>query len=60
MSYMYKWLHQNYEARIAEKLRDAVDYDEMTEDEADILFDKLVKEWEDGYGDYMYDMIGDR
>ena len=57
---MYKWLHQNYEARIAEKLRDAVDYGEMTEDEADILFDKLVKEWEDGYGDYMYDMIGDR
>lgn len=56
----YKWLRQNYEAKICEQLRDAVDYGEMTEDEADLEFDRLVEEWEAGYGDYMYDLRNDR
>ena len=57
---MYKWLRQSYEAKIAEQLRDAVDYGEMTEDEANLLFDRLVEEWEANYGDSMYDIINDR
>ena len=56
----YKWLRQNYEAKIAEKLRDAVDYGEITEDEADLLFDKLIQEWEDGYSDAIYDIKNNR
>lgn len=57
---MYKWLRQKYEAQIAEELRDAVDFGEMTEDEADLEFNKRVEEWEAGYGDYMYDLMNDR
>ena len=56
----YKWLRQNYEAKICEQLRDAVDYGEMTEDEADLEFDRLIEEWEAGYGDEAYDARGDR
>lgn len=56
----YKWLRQNYEAKICEQLRDAVDYGEMTEDEADLEFDRLIEEWEAGYGDEAYDAKGDR
>lgn len=69
----YKWLRQNYEAKLCEQLRDAIDYGEMTEDEADpefdqligelkadLEFDRLIEEWEAGYGDYVYDTRGDR
>lgn len=56
----YKWLRQNYEAKLCEELRDAVDYGEMSEDEADREFDKRVEEWEAEYGDCQYDSKGDR
>lgn len=60
MSQYYKWLRQKYEAKICEQLRDAVDYGEMTEDEADLEFNRLIEEWEAEYGDYIYDAKGDR
>ena len=57
---MYNWLRQTYENRIVEELRDAVDWGEMTEDEADQKYDELMEDWDAGYGDYMYDLKGDR
>lgn len=57
---IYNWLQRRYENHIVEELRDAVDWGKMTEDEANLLFDKLMEEWEAEYGDYMYDLKGDR
>lgn len=56
----YKWLRQRYEAQLAEELRDKIDFENMSEDEADMIFDQKMEEWEAEYGDYMYDAKGDR
>ena len=50
---VYKWLRQRYEAQLAEELRDKIDFENMSEDEADMIFDQKMEEWEVEYGDYM-------
>lgn len=53
------WLRQNYETKLANQLRDEVDYGIMTENEADLIFDKEMEKWEASYGDYLYDIKED-
>ena len=57
---MYNWLRQNYIERINKHLQNAIDDGEMTEEEASIVFNNMITEWENSYGEYMYDMKGDR
>ena len=57
---MYKWMRQQYIWKIESQLQDAIDNDEIDEDDATAIAEKLVEDWEAGYGDYMYDMMGDR
>lgn len=56
----YNWMRQRYETQLANELRDKIDFEDMSEDEADRIFDEKMEEWEAGYGDYMYDLMGDR
>lgn len=60
MNTTYDWLRQMYEAKLANELRDKIDFEDMSEDEADVIFNEKIEEWEAEYGDYMYDAKGDR
>ena len=57
---MFEWLGQNYSERIKSHLQDAIDYGDMTEMEAQLIYEVMMQKWMDGYGDYCYDVKGDR
>lgn len=53
---MFEWLSQNYADTIKQYLED----EDIEGYEADIIYNRMMQEWEDGYGDYLYDAKGDR
>lgn len=57
---MYDWLRQRYENQLINELQNKIDFENMNEVEADIVFNQKMEEWEAGYGDYTYDAKGDR
>ena len=57
---MYNWLKQKYKTEVREELDYKLDFGEITEEEADNIFRKKMEEWNDGYGDYMYDIKRNR
>lgn len=57
---MFEWLGKNYSERIKSHLQDAIDYGDMTEMEAQLIYETMMQKWMDGYGDYSYDAKGDR
>ena len=57
---MYNWLKQKYETEVREELDYKLDFGEITEEEADIIFRKKMEEWRGGYGDALYDLKGNR
>ena len=60
MNTIYDWLRQRYETKLTNELGDKIDFEDISEDEADVIFNEKIEEWEAGYGDYMYDAKGDR
>ncbi len=57
---MYNWEKHRYEKDLYEELEDAIYAGELTEGEANLIFIERMLEWEAGYGDYLYDIRGDR
>lgn len=57
---MYDWLRQRYENQLINELQNKIDFENMNEGEADIVFNQKMEEWEAEYGDYTYDAKGDR
>lgn len=57
---MYNRLRQEYIWKIESKLQDAIDNDEIDEGDAAAIAEKLIQDWEAGYGDYVYDLKNDR
>lgn len=56
----YDWMRERYEIQLADKLQNKIDFGEISDYEASIIFNREIEEWEAGYSDYMYDLIGDR
>ena len=57
---MYNWLRQRYIDKITEELREAIDNDEIDENDAAAIAEHLIEDWEARYGDEMYDLKNDR
>lgn len=57
---MYKWMRQTYIAKLQKELEEAIEDEKITEEEAETIFNRELDAWNDGYGDYMYDLKGDR
>ena len=56
----YKQMRQTYITKLKIWLEESVEDGIITEEQADIIFKRTLQDWECGYGDYMYDSIGDR
>ena len=57
---MYNRLRQEYIWKIESQLQKAIEDDEIDEGDAAAIAEKLIEDWEAGYGNYTYDMMGDR
>lgn len=56
----YDWLRQRYISQLEKEVEEMVEYDNVDPDTAGDYFLEKLEDWEYGYGDYMYDMMGDR
>ena len=57
---MYNWLRRRYIAQLEVEIEDMIENENIDPDIAENYFIEKLQEWEDGYGDYMYDLKGDR
>ena len=57
---MYNWLRRKYIAQLETEIEDMIENENIDPDVAENYFIEKLQEWEDGYGDYMYDLKGDR
>ena len=57
---MYNWLRRRYIAQLEKEVERMIEDENIDPDTAGDYFVEKLQEWEDGYGDYMYDLMGDR
>ena len=57
---MYNWLRRRYIAQLETEIEDMIENENIDPDAAGDYFVEKLQEWEDGYGDYMYDLMEDR
>lgn len=57
---MYNWLRDDYIDSFVQDLEEKIEDGQITEEEAEKLFNTRLEEQEAGYGDYMYDIMNDR
>lgn len=56
----YDWLRRRYMTQLEEEIEEMIENDNVDPDTAGDYYTEKLEEWDAGYGDYMYDMIGDR
>ena len=56
----YNWLRRQYMNQLEEEIEFMIEEGNVDPDSARDYFVEKMQEWEDGYEDYLYDMIGDR
>ena len=56
----YNWLRHRYMNQLEEEIEFMIEEDNIDPDIAGDYYVEKMQEWEDGYGDYLYDMMGDR
>ena len=57
---MYNWLRRRYIAQLEKEVERMIEDENIDPDTAGDYFIEKLQEWEDGYGDYLYDLMEDR
>lgn len=58
--YTDKWVRRMFKNKLEAEIEDMVENGNIDPDTAGDYYVEKMQEWEDGYGDYLYDMMGDR
>lgn len=56
----YDWLRRRYMNQLEEEIELMIEEGNVDPDTAGDYYVEKLREWEDGYGDEMYDLMGDR
>lgn len=56
----YDWLRRRYMNQLEEEIELMIEEGNVDPDTAGDYYVEKLQNWEDAYGDYMYDMMGDR
>lgn len=57
---MYNSVRRRYELQLGEEIKEKIENEELTEEDAGWYFQEKMEEWQWGYSDAMYDFMNDR
>ena len=58
--YTDEWVRRRYMAQLAKEVEDMIENGDIDPDIADNYYTEKLEELDAEYGDYLYDMMGDR